>query len=222
MAAKKRSTKRTTKNSKRKTAAVSKKRKAEINASKRRIQEIVLFAAAIFTCALIFAPGKNLWNLMHDFFFGILGPSAYLIPLLLFFIPIMMALGRTDSTLVPKLWEATGIIVLISSVLHIFMVGLLPKGGFFELYKSGTALKSGGLAGGAIGAPLYFLFGKPGAAITVFLLLFVLVLLFAGISLIQFYQYLFLSFARITGKTGKLKMEKQNPNLKIIWKSINR
>jgi S-DNA-T family DNA segregation ATPase FtsK/SpoIIIE len=146
---------------------------------------ILLFAFALLLGALIFVPGVNVWRFLHLLLFGLFGPCAYVWPPVLLYVAVMAALDRSHSPVHVKLWETFALLVLLGAAVHIFTLGAFPAGGLPALYRAGGDLRGGGVFGGLIGGPLFMLFGRAGAAVTVFLLIFVFVLLVTGITLRQ-------------------------------------
>ncbi|MDR3644205.1 MAG: DNA translocase FtsK 4TM domain-containing protein, partial [Clostridia bacterium] len=175
--------------------------------AKRQAAAVVLFFVALLLASVVLIPGHNVWKSLHSLFFGLFGVGAFLWPPVLIYIALISALERPFKSIAAKLWEAAGLIVLICSAIHIFTVGGIAfsgKMGFAKVYSLGTTLKCGGVAGGLTGGPLFLLFGKAGAAITVILLAIVLFVLVTGLTLLQILS-LFIPSLR---KAGNAKAKK--------------
>ncbi|HEX3025763.1 MAG TPA: DNA translocase FtsK 4TM domain-containing protein, partial [Clostridia bacterium] len=177
----------------------------------RQAGAILLFAAALLLASIILIPGVNAWKFFHNLCFGIFGPCAFLWPVVLIYIAVMTAKDCFSSSTHVKLLEALGLAVLICSFLHIFMIGSFPRAGITELYQKGITLKSGGVAGGMLGAPLYLLFGKTGAAITVFLLIFVFTLLVTGVTLGSLFNWAAAPIRKLRQRTGQTEESDSEP-----------
>jgi S-DNA-T family DNA segregation ATPase FtsK/SpoIIIE len=149
----------------------------------RQISAVIIFAVAILFAFIIIIRGDFVWNIIHDMFFGLFGAPAYLWPLVLFYIAFMAALDKPHSSISAKIWETSALITLISSVVHIFINVKFIS--LTDIYMDGISYKSGGFFGFIIGAPLNKLFGETGALITIFLLIFVFIVLITGVTLIQ-------------------------------------
>jgi S-DNA-T family DNA segregation ATPase FtsK/SpoIIIE len=158
---------------------------------KRQIGAIFLFFAALLFAAITFVPGQHVWNFIHNMFLGVFAVCAYIFPIIMIYIAVVAAFEKPMQSIRAKLFEMTGIIVLIDALIQIFSVGGFPKGGFGELYEGGILLKTGGVAGGLIGAPLFTLFGKIGAVITAILLILILFMLLCEITLARVIKMLF-------------------------------
>jgi S-DNA-T family DNA segregation ATPase FtsK/SpoIIIE len=149
----------------------------------RQISAVVIFALALLFACIILIKGSNLWSGIHEMFFGLFGACAYLWPAVLIYIALMAALDKPHSSIAAKIWEALALITLICSAVNIFLNVKFVS--ITDIYNSGIAFKSGGIFGFLIGGPLNALFGKTGALITVFLLIFVFTVLITGVTLIQ-------------------------------------
>lgn len=166
-------------------------KKATVTQSgKRQLLSVVWFAVAVFFLCVVFIKGENLWLGLHNIIFGIFGVTAFALPFLLGFVAVMYALDKISGSFSAKITEAGILVVLIGACIDIFS----SHGGatFWEQlvkgYNDGVALKSGGFLGALIGEPIYLAFGKTGAAITVILLIFVLLMLVTGTTLIGLFK----------------------------------
>lgn len=164
------------------------KRKAR---TKRQLYAVVLFAVGIFLLSLCFIKGTNVWFAMHKALFGLFGLSTYLIPILTIYLAVSLAWNDEIENCTAKVAEAVSLIVLLSAALQIFIGGMPVSEGFFnritEVYKQGVSLSGGGVASYIIGIPLYSMFGKVPAAITICLLIFLLVMILTGATLFDFF-----------------------------------
>ena len=163
----------------------SRERNPEKAKSRRQLHALILFAAALLLGAIVFVPGANVWRAVHGFLYGMFGPCAFLWPPCLLYIAVIAAFERPVISVAAKLAELTGMVILTDSAIQIFTYGAFP--GIGVLYDSGMELRSGGVAG-SVGALLYALFGKTGAAVTVILLALVLFALMTGITLLELFR----------------------------------
>lgn len=166
-------------------------KKATVTQSgKRQLLSVVWFAVAVFFLCVVFIKGENLWLGLHNIIFGIFGVTAFALPFLLGFVAVMYALDKISGSFSAKITEAGILVVLIGACIDIFS----SHGGatFWEQlvkgYNDGVDLKSGGFLGALLGEPIYLAFGKTGAAITVILLIFVLLMLVTGTTLIGLFK----------------------------------
>lgn len=181
----------------------------------REAAAIVLFAVALLLAAVIFIPGVNVWRWFHTLFFGLFGLCAYIWPPVLLYIAVAEALDRTQSPFHVKLWQSLGLITLLCAAVQVFTIGKFPDGGlqaFATLYNKGVSLQCGGVIGGLIGGPLCMLFGKTGAAVIIFLLIFVFALLVTGVTLKKLFSVLASPFRHRKSKDdGYFEDEREIP-----------
>ena len=180
---------------KRSTSKKSTKKPVQSNSSNRQLLSVIWFAVSIFLLCVVFIKGQNLWLGLHNIIFGIFGVTAFAIPFLLGFVAIMFALDKIKGTFNAKIIESSILIVLVGAVIDIF-IDIFSKSTadltFGELivkgYNDGVALKSGGFIGAFFDELITLAFGKTGAAITVILLIFVLLMLVTGTTLLGLFS----------------------------------
>ena len=191
------------KSSKKTTAAARENRKAQNNA-KRQVMSIIWFAVALFLFFVTVIPGENAWNSLHNIIFGIFGVTAFAYPFLLGFVAVMYALDRFYGSIYAKVIESTALIVLVSAAVDIFSA--TENQNFWSYltnaFASGKMLKSGGFLGALIGHPLELMLGNPGAHITIILLIFVLLMIITGTTLIAFFKLLMQPVKKIEEHAG--------------------
>ena len=188
MATKKASTRSKAKTS---AAASEKERQKRELHSRQQFWAIVVFAVAIFIMATTLIEGQNVWNWIHNFFLGMFGWSAYLIAPLLFYISIMTTLDKPIGLVGHKVWQTMLLICLLSGATQVFGTGI-PNGNLIEkflfLFQNGIDGHGGGAVSGIFGLPLLYWFGSTGAKVTMILLIFVVIMVLTGGTLIGLYQ----------------------------------
>lgn len=188
-----------------------KKAAQQADTAKRQLLSVIWFAVSVFFLCVVFIKGQNLWLGLHNIIFGIFGVTAYFYPFLLGFVAIMYAVDKIKGSFTVKIAEATALAVLIGAAVDIFSAH--PKIGFWEQlvkgYTDGVALKSGGFLGALIGEPIYLAFGKTGAAITVILLIFVLLMLVTGTTLISLFWSLSRPVKAVSKQAEEVYRERQ-------------
>lgn len=170
---------------------IEKERRNAANNAKRQVLSIIWFAVAVFLMFVVIIPGENVWNGLHNIFFGIFGVTAFFYPVLLGFVAVMFALDKFYGSINIRVIESSTFVVLIGAAVDIFIKHNESLGFWQHLagaYTLGIEMKSGGFLGALIGQPLYMLFGKTGAVITIILLLFVMLMLITGTTLIAFFK----------------------------------
>ena len=166
------------------------KRKTAQAAAQTQLLSVIWFAVSVLLLFIVFIKGENFWTKIHNFIFGIFGVTAFFYPFLLGFVAVISAMDKMASSIKAKIIEANIIVVLIGSCVDIFSAHTADT--FWHhlsaAYTSGISLKSGGFLGALVGQPIFLAFGKTGAAITVILLIFVLVMILTGTTLITFFS----------------------------------
>lgn len=160
---------------------------APVKTNKKPVAALILFAVSLFILAVTFIPGENLWNDLRAFFFGLFGVLTYIFPFFLLSLSVFYAMDKLKGIAIIRFIETGALILLVEGCIDLF-VSRVADATFTEhltnAYNNGMALKSGGFFGGLVGEPLYLAFGKTGALITVFLLIFVLVMLITGTTVV--------------------------------------
>lgn len=158
-----------------------------------QVAAVILLALAILFICILLIEGGSLWGVLHNVFFGLLGPCAFMVPPLMVYIAVMLAREKHTGTLSGKLWQCVLLVVSVSSTVHIFHAG--TDIGYFaslrQAYIDGTHWAGGGLIGTLLGDPMERLFTDVGAKIILLLLLFVFFMLVTGTTVISFFGMLF-------------------------------
>lgn len=167
--------------------------KRTVSQGTKQVRSILTFALALFLFAVTLIEGGNAWRFLHNALFGLFGVCTYVVPVAIGAVAVLSALDRLNGDVRIKLPEAAVLVVLIDSAVDIFTANFALS--FSEhiknAYFSGAELKSGGFFGALIGHPLYICCGgKTGAAVIIFILIFVFLLLMTGTTLINFFRAL--------------------------------
>lgn len=183
--------------------------------NRRHIWSVVLFALGILLIVFSFvgsaeAEVPNLADRIHTVFCGLFGISTFFIGPIVIYVAIMLSANKGKSTVGIKLFQLIFIILLFSAAAQILFIGEIGSGnGFFEsvseVYEQGKMLKGGGVFGMLLGFPL-LLFGRVVAGIIIVLIAFVMIMLTANISLMDFLSALSVPFKKL-GKYLNKKRE---------------
>lgn len=150
---------------------------------------------ALFMGAVVFIDAGSLWGMLRNFFFGLFGLSAFILPVFILFVSIVSAIGKDSRKYKIKVTESFIIFVLLVSFLHI--VNSQPELTYgeqiSEAYKvfkeyDGTGMHYGyGVFGALLGGlPLLMTAGnKLAAGIVVVLILLALLMLFTGTTVLK-------------------------------------
>ncbi len=158
-----------------------------------RIVSVILFALGVLIALMTFIPGSAGWHGVHTFMLGLFGISAFFVPAILIYTAVQIGLEKDRENVAHKALFGIFLTFLICSAIQVFMVGKIPGHTFLEnishVYKDGTQLRGGGLAGLPISGILLAVLGKMGARIVAVILFFVLALLLTNKSLIDFLRF---------------------------------
>ena len=161
---------------------------------RRELWALFLFAFSILLAFLVFVKGQSAWTFMHDALFGICGICVYILPVLVGATAIICAMDKLKTSAPVRIAECVGILVLFQAALDIFMTSQTVVETYGEhlaaAYQNGVAVKGGGFIGALVGNLVFRAFGKVGAAVTVCLVLFVIIMLLTGTTLLRFLQTL--------------------------------
>ena len=170
--------------------------------SKRRRSSIILFAIgvlmALFTIigfigSLNRAEGNslNLLDMIYSFLCGMFGFTVFFTGPILIYVAVLIATDKSRTSILTKILQLSGGIVILSTAIQIFFVGSVGEGttDFFgavaSLYSDGTRLTGGGIIGG-LPAWILLMFGNVGAIVIIILIAFVFVMLISRKSLMDF------------------------------------
>ncbi|MBO7395704.1 MAG: DNA translocase FtsK 4TM domain-containing protein [Ruminococcus sp.] len=166
----------------------------EDDREQNRIWSVILFALGVLIALMTFIPGTAGWHGIHTFMLGLFGISAFLVPVVLIYTSVLIGLEKSRDNVAGKAILGIVMTLLICSAIQVFMVGEIPGHSLGEhiskVYRDGTQLKGGGLAGLPISGLLLSVMGKLGARILTVILFFVIALLLTGKSLIEFLEML--------------------------------
>lgn len=170
--------------------------------SKRRRSSIILFAIGVllvlFTIiGLISGMGRsegdslNMLDMIYSFLCGVFGFTVFFTGPILIYVAVLIATDKSRTSILTKILQLSGGIVILSTAIQIFFVGSVGKGttDFFgavaSLYSDGTRLTGGGIIGG-LPAWVLLMFGNVGAIVIIILIAFVFVMLISRKSLMDF------------------------------------
>jgi len=168
--------------------------KQAAEASNRLLSVLLLAAAVLLLCAA-FIPGAGLWTALHELLFSLFGFCAYLWPLLLLLLSVLVSLdgyGKQGT----RLASAAAFLLALGAAIHIFTNEesyLLEERLWSQAQGAWDAVSpraGGGFFGALFGAALGKL-GKTPAAILVLLGIAVLLMLLTGTTHITWLRALF-------------------------------
>lgn len=172
----------------RKTTASSRSKQtkqAEQNGGDRVFWSAVLFALGALILAFTLVKGESAWNSIHNIFLGMFGWTAFVVPFVLMYVSVMIAMDKSRQTVQGRVIQCFIMILLLSAFARIISSAAMPDGNLFEemipaLYAEGKQLRGGGVMSVFVGVPLLLLFKKAGATIIIVLLTFVFIMILAN------------------------------------------
>lgn len=168
--------------------------------AKKQITAIILFAFSLFLLCVTIIPGESFWQVMRNVLFGLFGYCAFLLPLIMIYVSVMYAMEKTDDKIGFKLFEITALIVFICGAFYIFSDNFDNVSIWQDIkdaYTTGISHVNGGVFGALFGGILMKLFGKTGAAITDIIIIFVMIMLITGTTLIKLFKTLWTPVKKI-------------------------
>ncbi len=160
----------------------------ETSSANKQLLSVIWFAVAIFVAAIVILPGENVWNLLHKFFHGVFGVTAYFYPILLGVVAVLCAMDKVKSSVTAKIIETNVLVIFIGAAIDIFATPANNALSLGQHLASAYEKASGGWIGALIGYPISKGFGKTGAIITIILLIFVFLMVITGTTLVALFK----------------------------------
>lgn len=177
----------------------------------KQLTAIILFAISVLWFFLAIIDAAGLWGIIRTFLFGMFGFFTFIFPLLLLVVTVLVALDKTEGTSKSRVIEATVLILILCSIIHIAQCK--SESTYFEaikdaynvFYIDGSMLGSGVL-GAVLGGIVLLITGgnKPAAFVIMGVVLFVLIMVMAKLTL----GNLFKGISKPVKKVGEFTSEK--------------
>lgn len=153
----------------------------------------LLFALGVLTLAFMLIPGESVWNSIHNVLLGLFGVSVFLVPVIMIYVSIMIALDKGEHYVSVRVLQCFILILLISGFVQIVFSGELQSENLFDeilpiLFSEGKKLRGGGLLSIIIAGPLLALFKRTGATIIIILFIFVFIMIMANKTVIDLFK----------------------------------
>lgn len=155
----------------------------------------VFFALGALMAAFTFIKGESLWNSIHNVMLGLFGVSVFLVPVVLIYVSVLIAMDKTELYVSGRVVQSFIIILLLTAFVQIVFSGKLEGEGLFDeilpiLFAEGKKLRGGGIMSIVIAGPLLALFKRTGATIIIILLIFVYIMVMANKTVIDLFKML--------------------------------
>lgn len=153
----------------------------------------LLFALGVLTLAFMLIPGESVWNSIHNVLLGLFGVSVFLVPVIMIYVSIMIALDKGEHYVSVRVLQCFILILLLSGFVQIVFSGELQGEKLFDeilpiMFSEGKKLRGGGLLSIIIAGPLLALFKRTGATIIIILFIFVFIMIMANKTVIDLFK----------------------------------
>ena len=158
------------------------------NGARQQINAIILLAVAVLVFCFSVIEGENVWTWIHQLLLGLFSFSAYVLPLLLGFVAIMLALVKDTGSLSVRVWQSAAFALLLNSTVHTFVMDSASYSFWDAIghcYTEGVAGRGAGVLGVLLGWPFERLFGNTGAKIILIIFSVVFLMLVTGTTIIS-------------------------------------
>lgn len=206
---------------------MAKKRKNTKANAKRQLYSIIGFAFSLFFMFVVFIKGENVWTSMHNIMFSLFGITAFVLPVITGVISVLAACNKNSTAVKVRISEISVLVLFIGSLIDTianFTDGLTFNAHWDKLWNAGSvlkeAVKGGGVLGSLVSHPLSAGFGKTGAIITLSILIFVLVMVITGTTLLKLFKTVSKPIKAVSAQTKETfsqnDEEEQKGKLRII------
>ncbi len=179
----------------------SKKQKQPLfNGDAKQISALIGVFFSLLMAAIVFIDAGSIWGYLRNFFFGLFGFVAFIMPFFIGFVSVVSALGKDSKKYKIKVTESFIIATLVIAFLHIIFVDKTLDYGeqiawAYNLFKNynGEGLHYGvGVFGSVIGGISLLMTGsnKLAAGIITILFLLAFLMFFTGTSVLRILEIL--------------------------------
>lgn len=188
----------------------------------KQTASIIVFIIASLMCALIFFTSDNLWNVMHNFIFGLFGNMAILWNALLFYIVYMLATQMGSRRIFETVRSSACIFILVDAFSYVAFqsdgyrdTNNNLAGGFTQLfsqiYRDGGESGGTGLLGGLVGEFFRMMLGKPGAVISIYLLIIAFIMMLTHTTPVKLFYDIKFKLAAFSDSLTQIVQEIREP-----------
>ncbi len=156
--------------------------------ARKQVHAVILLAVAVLAFCFAVIPGEAVWTWIHNALLGLFSFSAYVLPALLTFVSIMLALEKDTAGVTVRVWQSGVFTVLLNSTVYAFFVNSADVGywrAIGQCFTDGKSYKGGGALGAVLGWPFERMFGDTGAKIILILLTLVFLMLVTGTTILS-------------------------------------
>lgn len=180
---------------------------------RNQLVAVLLFAFSVFLGCLVCIGGESAWLWMHNAFLGLFGIMSLAWPVLLCYISIVIAFGKTQSRAVSRIVMTVILIIVLCATVYIYTVPESQhKSPFTEnmsqLYTQGSQNSGAGIFSGLFGIPIVSILGFTGAKIIIVIILFVMLMVLTGMTLPSLVHAFTRPAAKVAGNLSQAKQRR--------------
>ena len=153
----------------------------------QQIHALILLAVSILMFCIAIIKGENVWTWLHNFWLGMFSFSAYIIPVLLALVSILLAMEKDVADLKTRVWQSGLFALLFNGTVYTVAMDS-SQYNFWEAigrcFEDGQHNRGSGVIGTLLGWPAEKLFGDAGAKVVLILLTIVFLMLITGTTLV--------------------------------------
>ena len=126
------------------------------SSARKQVYAVILLAVAILTFCIALLKGELIWTWLHNVLLGMFSFSAYVLPALLAFAAIMLALEKDSAKITTRVWQCSTFAVLLNSIVYTYTVDSTAHDYWSAIstcYSDGVQYHGGGVIGALLGWP---------------------------------------------------------------------
>ena len=160
----------------------------EQQSAQQQIHALILLAVSVLVFCLAVIRGEVVWTWLHNLILGLFSYTACIVPVLLAFVAIMLALEKDVAGLKTRVWQSAVFALLFSSTVYTYAVSSAKHtfwAAISRCYEEGKLYRGSGVFGVLLGWPMEKLFGDTGAKILLILSTTVFLMLITGTTILM-------------------------------------
>ena len=160
----------------------------EQQSAQQQIHALILLAISVLVFCLAVIRGEVVWTWLHNLILGLFSYTACIVPVLLAFVAIMLALEKDVAGLKTRVWQSVVFGLLFSSTVYTYAVSSAKHtfwAAISRCYEEGMLYRGSGVFGVILGWPMEKLFGDTGAKILLILSTTVFLMLITGTTILM-------------------------------------
>ena len=159
----------------------------EQQSAQQQIHALILLAVSVLIFCLAVIKGEVVWTWLHNFILGMFSYGACIVPVILAFVAIVLALEKDVADLKTRMWQSAVFALLLNSTIYTYAVSSANHTFFQAIsrcYQEGKLYRGSGVFGVILGWPMEKLFGDTGAKILLILSTTVFLMLITGTTIL--------------------------------------